>query len=281
MSARHLLISNPPHGEVDSVNAAPYFSLTAAEVQMKANYGLPEVWFAGEHEIKLQDTAAALDAAGLNTALVDGDDLIAVPGQTPAESFTFKDGGLWVEHEDSERTMAYDTPVLAVLCQPRVNEEAAKAPARSVASQLSSWGRPGARRRSLDGSQDELGSPPFLDLYVPSDAGLIRISIVQEITDFSMLRANLPHGLSAMQNLVAECEERFENIYVDRRLVDMTIRGIARVVTGATQPPRTGFSFATEALIDLLSALSPGLSDIPQADLSSRLAYLTNRSRIS
>ena len=96
-----------------------------------------------------------------------------------------------------------------------------------------------------------------------------------------MLSADLPHGLSAMQNLVTECEERFESAYVDRRLVDMTIRGLARVVTGATQPPRTGFSFATEALADLLNALSPNLGDVSQADLSSRLAYLTTRSRIS
>ena len=101
-----------------------------------------------------------------------------------------------------------------------------------------------------------------------------------------ILRDNLPHGLSAMQNLVAECENRFENAYVDRRLVDMTLRGSARVVTGASapdprEPLRMGFSYATQALTELLASLSPDLNDVAQPDLSSRLAYLTTRSRIS
>ena len=48
VNARQLLISNPPHGDVDTLGAASHFGLAAAEVGMKANYGLPEVWFAGE-----------------------------------------------------------------------------------------------------------------------------------------------------------------------------------------------------------------------------------------
>ena len=60
MSTRHLLISNPPHGDVDAAEAAPHFGLAAAEVRMKANYGLPEIWFAGEDEAELGDTAAGL-----------------------------------------------------------------------------------------------------------------------------------------------------------------------------------------------------------------------------
>ena len=80
-----------------------------------------------------------------------------------------------------------------------------------------------------------------------------------------------------------ECENRFDNVHVDRRLEDMTLRGPTRVVTEAVaaQPTRTGFSYATEALAGLLGSLSPDLTDISQPDLSSRLAYLTNRSRIS
>ena len=62
----------------------------------------------------------------------------------------------------------------------------------------------------------------------------------------------------------------------------MTLRGMANVVTSVNfQIYRRGFSYATEALAHLLDSLSPDLKDISQADLSSRLAYLTNRSRIS
>ena len=106
MSARYLLISNPPHGDVDAIEAAPHFGLAAAEVRMKANYGLPEIWFAGEQESKLQDTATALDSAGFSTVVVAGDDLVQVPEQTPAESFAVTDEGLLVGREGSEWLMA-------------------------------------------------------------------------------------------------------------------------------------------------------------------------------
>ena len=222
MSARHLLISNPPHGDVDAVEAASQFGLTAAEVGMKANYALPEIWFADEDEAKLQDIAAALEAAGLNTVLVAGSDLVEIPAQNPAESFAFTDAGLQVDLGDSGWTLAYDTPAIAVYGRPRIDMQEGKAPARSVASQLSSWGRGGIRRPSSpDAGSVELGASPFLDLFAPSDAGLLRASIMQEITSFSQLSENLPHGLSTMQNLVAECEDRFENAYVDHRLVGM------------------------------------------------------------
>ena len=284
MSARHLLISNPPHGDVNALEAASHFGLTAAEVGMKANYGLSEIWFADEDEAKLQEVADALEAAGLNVILVPGGDLIEIPGQTPAESFAFTDEGLQVDLADPTQTVAYDAPVIAVYGRPRVDMQEGKTPARSIASQVSSWGRAGVRRPSSpDAVVGGVGVSPFLDLYTRSDTGLLRISIVQEVTSFSQLPDNPSHGLSTMRNLVAECENRFENAYVDRRLVDMGLRGIARVVTGASpdDPVRTGFSYATEALAELLGSLSPDLKDLHQTDLSSRLAYLTARSRIS
>ena len=281
MNARYLLISDPPHGDAAAAEVASHFGLTAAEVQMKANYGVPEIWFAEDEEAKLLDTAAALDAAGLRTVLVAGSDLVEIPGQSPAGAFDFTDEGLQGERDDSGWSMAYDAPTIAVFSRPRVEVQDAKAPPRSAPTLrrdlLMSLGRGGASRRSPGGSQVELGVSPFLDLYAHSDDGLLRISIVQEISSSS-----LPHGLSAMQNIVEECEDRFEKAYLDRRLVDMTLRGMANVVTSANfQIYRRGFSYATEALAHLLDSLSPDLKDISQADLSSRLAYLTNRSRIS
>ena len=250
---------------------------------MKANYGLPEIWFAEEDETNLSDTAAALEAAGINTALVAGGDLVEIPEQSPAESFAFTDAGLQVVRDDSEWTIAYDAPTIAVVCRPRVDVQDATAPVRPLASRLASWGRSGALRRSPDAGQADFDISPFLDFYTWMDDGLFRTSIVQEITSFPTVAADLPHGLSTMRNLVAECENRFEKAYFDQRLWDMTVRGTASVVTKATphQPSRTGFSYATEALSGLLGSLSPDLKDASQAELSSRLAYLTNRSRIS
>ncbi len=272
---------------MDAVEAAPHFGLAAAEVRMKANYGLPEIWFAGEDEAKLQDTSAALEAVGFNSVVVAGSDLLEIPGQSPAVSFEFTDEGLSVERDDSGWTMAYDVPTVGVFCRPRGGALDAKAPTKSITSHFLSSGRMGIGRPSPGSGQVEAGAPAFLDFYVRSDTGLLRISIVREITSFSLLPANVSPGLSPIQNLVTECEKRFEKVYVDHRLEDMTLRGPARVVTeGATeganpQPTRTGFSYATEALEGLLVSLSPDLRGISQPDLSSRLAYLTNRARMS
>jgi hypothetical protein len=45
MDTKHLLISDPPHENVDPMAAAAFFGLTAAEVRMKANYSILEIWF--------------------------------------------------------------------------------------------------------------------------------------------------------------------------------------------------------------------------------------------
>ena len=77
---------------------------------------------------------------------------------------------------------------------------------------------------------------------------------------------------------VAEVESRFPQARVDRRLVNMVARSRAVVgMPSSHEPPRKGFSFATEALSRLLHSISPELKDLSQFDLSSRLAYLTRR----
>ncbi len=283
MSTRYLLISDPPHGDVDAAKAAPYFGLAVAEVRMKANYGLPEIWITDEDEDKLSDTAAALVAAGISAALVAGGDLVEVPEQSSVDSFTFTDDGLRVARDDSEWTLAYDAPTIAVVCRPRIELQETRSSVRSIASRLSSWGHVSTTpRHDPDAAQDASASLPFFDLYTRADDALVRTSFVQEVTTFPPVPANSPHGMSAMRNLVAECEERFEKAYFDHRLVDMRLRGTAKFVTGAPQggPVRSGFSYATEALAGLLGSLSPELRDISQTDLSSRLAYLTSLSRI-
>lgn len=281
VNAQHLLISNPPHGDAAAAEVASYFGLTAAEVQMKANYGIPEIWFSDDGEDKLLDIAAGLEAGGLSTVLVAGSDLVDVPEQSLAGSFAFADEGMQGECDDSSWTLPYDAPIVAVFSRPRVVLQDVRAPARSTPSlrrdPLLSMGRGGSARSSTGAEEDQLGASTSLDIYAASDNGLRRISIVQEITSSS-----LPHGRSTMENLVAECESRFENGYVDRRLVDMMLRGAKNVVTWDDfEAARSGFSYATQSLAQLLGSLSPALKDLSQTDLSSRLAYLTNRSRLS
>jgi hypothetical protein len=79
-----------------------------------------------------------------------------------------------------------------------------------------------------------------------------------------------------MEALVGSCEDRFGHGRVDRRLVGMRLRA-----RGSVRPPgsehRRGFSYASPGLAALLAAVSDGLDHVPQAELSARLAYLTQR----
>ncbi len=280
MASQHLLISDPPHNEVDAISAAPHFGLTAAEVRMKANYKVPEIWFAQEDRAALDETAAALRETGLETVVVEGGDLVDIPPQSPADSVAFEDDGLRIDGDGSEWKVAYDAPAIGIFGHPQPAEEHTQRTAVSLAAPFSSRGH--LRRRTpnhaAESAQPE--SSAFLDLYVPSDKGLLRICIVEGVTDVSGLPHD-PAGPTGIWSLVKECEARFEHMHLDRRLVDMKLRLLQPFVPAAGAPHRTGLSFATTALAELLGSLSPALRDAPQAALSSQLAYLTTRSRIA
>ena len=84
------------------MSVAAHFGLTAAEVRMKANYSVPEIWFAEEDRGALKETATALGEAGLKIVVVDGGALIDVPAQEAATSVAFEDDGLRIGINGSE-----------------------------------------------------------------------------------------------------------------------------------------------------------------------------------
>ncbi len=259
--------------------AAALFGLTAAEVRMKANYPVPEIWFT-EHDRKaLEETAAALAEAGLRAVLVDSADLVGVPPQEPAMSVTFEEDGLLIGLDGSELMVSYGSAVVGAFGRPQPAEGRTQRTGTSLRA-ISSGGRMRRRTPNLGAESAEDAFPAFLDLYVPSDAGLLRHSIVKGLTGVFGIPDEMA-GPSAISNVVQQFEARFDNAYLDRRLVDMRLRRNARLVAPAGASRRVGFSFATTALSELLGSLSPSLKDASQADLSSRLVYLTDRSRIS
>ncbi len=245
---------------------------------MKAAYGVPEIWFAQEDRAALEETAAALTKAGLRTVVVEGSGLVDIPPQSPAVPVAFEDDGLYIDGNGSERMVAYDTPAIAVFGRPHPSEGQEQRTGASISAQLSSRGRL-RRRTPILAEEGASDFSAFLDLYLPSDEGLRRISIVNGVTDVSGLPQDLA-GPFGIFNVVKECEARFHNARFDRRLVDMRLRGV-RLVVPPRSPHRTGFSYATTALAELLGSLSPNLGDASQPDLSSRLAYLTVRSRMA
>ena len=106
------------------------------------------------------------------------------------------------------------------------------------------------------------------------------MSFVQECVNFADLGdLKLPTVEGNMLKFVAECERRFTKVQFDRRLENVRVRR-SLIIDTAARPPheaRKGFSYATTALATLLESISPGLRNISQFELGSRLAYLTKQ----
>lgn len=289
-----LILSNPPHEEINAALAAPYFSLSPAEVRMKANYPIPEIWLTDNNGKDIESAAHILRTAGLNVVVVDGNDLVRIPERQTASAFVFTDTGMTVHLENSQMDLSHDGKFIAVFCQPRTASGGGGRSADALTEGLrqrrsgvfmardSLVGFGSSGRGSSAGAEEEPAESPFLDVYVPgagTDGGPLRLAVVQTQTDFSGLGdLKLPRPGDNMVMFVAELESRFTAAQFDRRLVDMQPRSRAMVSQRtSTSPLRKGFSFATAELSQLLESLSPDLKDVSQFELASRLAYLTRR----
>jgi hypothetical protein len=238
-----LVLSHPPHGgEVDLKLAAPVLGLAPADVRLKVNYPVPEIW-AAESAPAAEAAAATLRLAGFRVVVVPGAALAAIPPRNPVVSFAFEDHGLLVRGAE-QGTLGYDASVIAVLFSPRPGE---------------SKGGP---------------APAFLDLFTVVRGRLQRWTFLQGATGFGGMgtRQSASFGMN-VHAFAADVGRRFAKCTTDERLVNLQVR--RRV--GAPPPGmvRRGFSYATTSLNELLESLAPGLSEIEHEDLASRLAFLT------
>ena len=290
MEAYTLVVSNPPHNDVNARQAAPCFGLPPAEARMKANYPAPEIWLADTDKSKMEEAAQDLREAGLNVVAVAGEELANFPPQVKVKSFSFADSHLLVSVEDSDVELAYDAAIAVVFCKPReqaVEERHSIGSSGSVglgrrvfmtSTRASMTGLEGRSSMGGSGAGDQTESA-FLDIYASGDGGLKRISVIQDVVDFSGLgELKLARAADNLVMFVAEFEDRFTQATVDRRMEKARLRK-AQLVRKATPQygHRRGFSYATESLSKLLESVSPELKAVSQFELGSRLAYLTWR----
>ncbi|HEX6862359.1 MAG TPA: hypothetical protein VF414_06065 [Thermoanaerobaculia bacterium] len=244
MPSPTLVLSHPPHGEVDFKRAGTVLGLVAVDVRLKASYGVPEIWLADEDPGAAEAAAAALRQAGLSVVLVPGAALGAIAPANPVSTFRFEAGGLLLQAEE-EVLLEYDTPGLAVLFIPR------------------------------PGQAKDLLPPASLDLYALTGIAAPRWTIVQGVTTFEGMGPRQSSSFGAnVRNLAAEVEQRFPAMAVDRRLLNMQVRRRTGLPP-AGAPVRQGYSFATAALARLLESIEPGLSELEHEELAVRLALLT------
>jgi hypothetical protein len=287
MSEYALIVSHPPHGDIDLAKAVPCFRLTRAEVQMKANYGLPEIWFAGQDRRTIEPTFDALRDAGLAVIFVSGEVLRSVPEQLTASEVEFSDRGLVITIDGSPEELSDNTELIGVVCEPRREPAAATRPSKATAmGRLSHTGltpdtlvgrseHGPAGSRAKDATESEYAA--FVDLYMPANGSVRRISFVEGQVDLSGIGAGSRSTAKDLKTLADQLEARFSHATFDRRPMGMRIRRRILVGEYPHDERRKGYSFATRALSQLLEAISPDIKRITEAELASRLAYLTQR----
>ncbi len=281
MNTHFLVVSNPPHKWGDATRAAPHLGMTAAEARMKMNFSAPEIWFTDTGRERMVEMQKSLAECGVNTVVLEGQDLLSVPDKNTAQSFSATDSHIAIKGDGGEFTVAYDAPVSGVYCKPAAD---VFMDTRKGANLAGDWGRPSSsvmldrmsRSSSAGTGREKNGeNASFLDLYTSLDGNARRFSFIAGITDFSSLESV---GRDPLHALVAEFESRFSDLSLDRRLENVRVR--ARAVVGQALPgeeQRKLFSFGSLALAKLLDDISPELHELTQNELGSRLSYLMNK----
>lgn len=277
MARYRMVVSDPPQGRVNADEAARHLGLTPEQFAGKAAYPVPEIWFAHPDPLRVQETAVGLQDAGCRVRIATAESLARFPARRRIRAFSFDAAGFTAHLDGSDVTVPYESAVLAVYCRPReVSERTSAARPRRSSGFLS------YRDRLLEsgpppvGADDDFDDTPFLDLFVGTNGSSDRLTVVQNAVSFAGLGRVQPRAAANMEALVGNCEDRFGQTRVDRRLVGMRLRA-----HGSVRPPgaehRRGFSYASPGLSALLSTVADGLQRLTQPELSSRLTYLTHR----
>jgi len=245
-----LVVSDPPHDDVEVEAAAAVLGLPAEHARLKMRFRAPEVLGLGDGN-RAADMAASLRAAGVSAQIRDGELLTRVPWPTLVSGVDLGEKGLRAALGDRAVEIGYDDPVLAVYCQPPVDfvppPDAAE-PSRGVvagpaAAEAMEWA-------------------PHLDVYFERDRVPERLSVVGP-------------GLASA---VDACRQRFTNLVLDTRLVG--VRPRRRFLAGEqgfNPDQRKRYAFGTRLLRHAMESISPELRDLTHYELGARLAYILGR----
>lgn len=261
-----LVISDPPHGRVDPQVLADALGLDLPNASLKLGFGAPEILRCAD-PARARSFAELLTDAGLHVSVVDGAELTRVPWPAPITTMSFGPNGLVGVVGGRAVGIRYNEPVLAVFCKPPLNyTRPAGIPA------LTPTAKGVAIAEALDGMA-------VLDLYTRTGGQLDRITIAQDVADFSGVEG-MDGVLSSdrLKAMLGECARRFERITVDARLEN--VRPRRRFVAGEAgfdMDLRKHYSFGTLLLRHALEEISPELKDLPHYEYGSRLACVLGK----
>lgn len=246
-----LVISNPPHGEVDLEAAAHLLGLDVFMTRLKARFAAPEIMSASEPE-QAEELADALRGAGFTVSALHGSALSGLPWPDPVSSLAFDVSCLRATIRNEGIELAYDVEAVGVHCAPPAGFTM-KPTVDLRQAVVSGHGPTIAEAIQWTGQ---------VDLYFRDHGSLRRVSIVPDLLELDG------------EEVVRELGRRFKCLRLDTRLAG--VRPRARFVAGKVgfdPSERKRYSFGTLRLRQVLRSISPELGDAPHYELGSRIAY--------
>lgn len=244
-----LVVSNPPHGDVDLDAAASLLGLDVFATRLKVKFRAPEVLAASEPG-DAAEFAASLSQVGFTVFVLPGSALADLPWPDPVTNVVFDASALRATTPSGSVRIPYDAEVVAVVCQPPA--DFSMKPTVDLGQAVKSGHGPTIA--------EALQWIANLDLYFLDAGKLRRVSIVPT---YCQIDAN---------TLLAEIQKRFQKLHLDTRLAG--VRPRQRFVMGETgfDPDlRKRYSYGTLLLRHVLESIAPELRDVPQFELGSRL----------
>ena len=261
MPAPYLLLSNPPHGEIDVAVIAGSFGFTAAEARMRANFPAPEIWFADTDLDALKRTGGALMKGGAKVRIIKGSMLCAIPPADHVTSFAFHSERFAVQlQSDSSFSVAYDARLIIVSSRPRANPTIALERPKPQLRILTTDPH-GQARAGVDGYSGAI-DPWFLDLYFIVQSKVRRLRARTGKVDYSGLGTDLkPVAKLNHTELLNRIKARFIKAAFDERLVDV--------------PAPKPSMISGKGLPVILESIDPALKNLSMEDLQSMLVFLS------
>lgn len=248
MQPQILVVSDPPHGQVDHEAVASTLGLDPETTGLKVAFPAPEV-LAATGPRQAHEIAEELTRAGLRARVISGHEVADVPWPGLATAVDFGSDALRATVAGDVVEIPYSRGVWGVSCRPPDEFSAEPSVTLEEARRL---GRGPAVAEALAWTH-------HLDLYTEHEGRLERVSVVDDPA-----------------HAAEETERLFHRVTVDRRLEG--IRPRQRFVAGEAGfdvDLRKAFSFGTLLLRQVLQSVSEDLRDLPQYEFASRLSYVT------
>ncbi len=240
MQPQILVVSDPPHGEVDVEAMSKTLGLDEETARLKVAFPAPEI-LAATGPQRAHDLVEELRSQGLHTRLITGDALADLPWPRLAMDLSFGENALGIQVEGGTLTIPYSASVWAVSCNPPAGFS--KEATVSMHNAMASPGGPTVA--------EALEWTPHLDVYAVMPEGVGRVSIVQK-------------PWFALE----EIERLFHRVGVDRRLDG--VRPRQRFVAGEAGfdiDLRKAFSFGTLLMREVLQSISEDLRVLTQYEI--------------